>query len=228
MDGNGPDTNDESGRSGTIAVATDARQADADKRRETRRRKERDRKARLIAQRKDRLEKERMVLQVAASGASLADIAREVGLSKERVRQIYHSGMARLEAENIVEYRQAAMHSLGVLKRRAFSGAFTGDVGMMREARHIQDQMNRLQGAYPPLGVDLTGVVVHQHDSMSRVATALEAIRSQRQRQSSLAIEAEAVESEPVTTRRPRMAELNGVNGNSPNGDHPETVNTEP
>lgn len=183
-------------------------------------------KAKLRAEHQERLDNEKMVLQIAASGASLSEIAREMKMSKSKVHRIYQAGMARLETESIVEYRQAAMHSLGVLKRRAFLGAFTGDVGMLREARQIQDQMNRLQGAYPPLGVDLTGVVVHQHDSMSRVVTALESIRSQRERQSTLAIEAQAVEAEPTVPNRPRRVDLSGANGNGTNGDHPPELLT--
>lgn len=215
MDGAG-DTNEGAGRprSDPLEPRT-APSADTIKRRETRAQRDRQRKARLFAEREDRLRKEAAVLAVAATGASLSEIASQVGLSRSRVHQIYQGAMARIEGENVVEYRKGARHSLGVLKqaawRIALAPAAEADartrVAAMREVRHIQDQLNRLEGAYPPAQVDVAGeVLVRREVSVREVTSIVARIQAARV----LAGESDLV----VPSRNGHAAELPPAHGN--------------
>lgn len=170
-----------------------------DKRTITRRAKERERKRRLREAFEQRMALERLVLDIAATGASIREIALSITaaghkISKSRVHQIYQAAMARVETETVVDYRSGAMYSLGVLHQQAFKAALEGDMAGVREARHTRDQMNRLMGAYPAIGVDLTGTVIHDHGDLGRVAGALEALQARVVRRRGLALEADAVD----------------------------------
>lgn len=151
---------------------------------ESRRRHEKERKARILAADKARRDKENLVLAIAASGASLQEIANQVGLSKTQVHTIYRSAMDRIGSENVVEYRQSALHSLGVLHQTAVRKALVDgkdQARFMREARQIRDQMNKLEGAYPPAQIDVAGEIRLTREISIREATGILArIQAQR------------------------------------------------
>lgn len=152
-----------------------------DTRWQTRRQKESARRRRLIAERDERLKKEAQVLAVAATGASLSEIAAQVRLSKSQVHRIYQEAMDRVETEHIVEYKRGAMHSLGTLKQAAWRIAYASEekvparvrISAMREARQIQDQMNRIAGAYPPAQIDVQGEINVRREVSVREATSI-------------------------------------------------------
>jgi DNA-binding NarL/FixJ family response regulator len=183
-----------------------------DKRTLTRRRRNRERAERLRAQHDERVRKEQLVLTVAATGASDAEIALQIGLSRSRVQQIRTGALARLVADqHVVDYRATAMHSLGVMHQALFKHVLAPpraeqdpieaarvQVAAAREARQARDQMNRLMGAYPAIGVDVSGTVVHSVDVSVRAASSLEAYRRRLGRQAELAAEDEAVDALPA------------------------------
>jgi hypothetical protein len=129
----------------------------------------------------ERIKKEQQVLAIAATGASLSEIGLQVGLSKSQVHRIYQEAMDRVETEHIVEYKRGAMHSLGTLKQAAWRIAYSSDekagplvrVAAMREVRMIQDQMNKLAGAYPPAQVDVAGDIIVRREVSVREATSI-------------------------------------------------------
>jgi hypothetical protein len=51
----------------------------------------------------------------------------------------------------------------------------------MREARHVQDQMNKLQAAYPPVEVDVQGeLVVRREVSVREAVSIVSRIQAER------------------------------------------------
>lgn len=158
-----------------------------DKRTQTRRQKERKRRRKLIEERNERLRRENLVLAVAATGASFQEISNQlsedgaIGFSKTQVQRLYASAMDRIEAVGIDEYRRDAMHSLGVLKQAAFREALAGNVSAMNAAERIQDQMNRLQAAYPPDRLDIgADVTVRREVSVREVGSLVARIQAAR------------------------------------------------
>jgi hypothetical protein len=154
---------------------------------ETRKRRDARQKADLIATRRRREELETRVLGIAASGASLRAIASRLDLSVSYVHEVYHRAMDRVEGEHVAGYRSAVLHRLGIVLQQAWTDAFSreGTPSERSRARRdilaITDQMNRLQGAYPPEQVDIVGeMTVHRELSEAEVLDALAEIQADR------------------------------------------------
>jgi DNA-binding CsgD family transcriptional regulator len=183
-----------------------------DQRTLTRRRRAAAAHARIQAEHERRLAQERTLLAILASGASQVEIARQMGISPRTVSRIWDRAQVRLETAGVTvisEYRSAAMFGLGVQLQQVWrylltppapsdtvSAAESARVALMasREARFIRDQMNRLQNAYPAIGVDVSGTVNHHVDHSASVVVQLEAFRAQRARQAEIGAEADAVD----------------------------------
>lgn len=182
-----------------------AKPSTQDKRTLTRRATEKARRRRLLIERDQRMRNENLVLAIAATGAGWEEVARQSGFSVRHVKTLYHQGLDRIEAEGVTEFRRSQMHSLGVLKQAAYRIALTpprGEgadpvesarvaVAAMREGRQINDQMNKLQGAYPPAQIEVGGdVTVHRETSVTHVLSIASRVRAAR------VIEATVVEDE--------------------------------
>jgi hypothetical protein len=174
-----------------------------DKRWVTRKAKEKARRERLIRQRKDRIDKENAVLAIAAGGAGIEFIAKELGVSVRWARELYHSAQERVGHEDTKSFIAAMDNRHGVLLQATWGAAIQGDSDARKDAVKIMDQWIKLRGAYPAPGIDITGTVVHEHNSTHRVAVTLTSLQAQAARRRGLATEEEAVDAmDPVPTNR--------------------------
>jgi hypothetical protein len=129
----------------------------------TRRSRDRRQKQSILDRRQRALELETRVLGIAASGASQRAIARRLNISPAYVHEVYHRAMARVEGEHVEGYKAAVMHRLGLVLQQAWTDAFNREATPQqrsiarRDILSITDQMNRLQGAYPPQQIDVVG-----------------------------------------------------------------------
>lgn len=157
------------------------------------------RKARLLQERAERLKQAQQVFDLVIGGATIRRAAEMLGLSKSAAHRLYHEGLERQNEGTTDEFRDRQMARLERMLHALWPQVVKGNAIATREARHITDQMSRLMGAYPALGVDLTANVhASGFEGMSRVATALEALREQALRQGSLAAEESAVDELPA------------------------------
>lgn len=182
-----------------------------DKRWVTRKAKERARREKMIRDRKAKTEKENAVLAIAAGGASYGFIAHELGISESTARRLYNSGMERVGREDTKEFLEQMDHRHAVLLQSTWGKALGGNSQDRRDALAIMDQWMRLRGAYPAAGVDVTGTVVHEHNSTQRISLTLVNIQNQRDRRANLASEEDAVDAPPEYQGRSRMAGFNGT-----------------
>jgi hypothetical protein len=157
----------------------------------SRRRNEAERKARLIKEQAERLERERLVLSAAAGGKSLRAISRDLDIPQSTVRRLYGSAMDRVEVETTAEFTKSALHRLGMLLSSAWAPAMGGKVESQRVALEITKEMNKIGGIYPPAQqeVDLT-VQVSRRVTVSRAADHLAAVRAARMRSTAIDVEA--------------------------------------
>jgi len=186
-----------------------------DKRWVTRKAKERARRERVVRERDEKTRKENAVLAIAAGGASYGFIAAELGISETTARRLYHSGMERVGKEDTKEFLEQMDHRHAVLLQSTWGAALRGNSQDRRDALAIMDQWMKLRGAYPAAGVDVTGTVVHEHNSTHRISLTLANVQAQRERRRTLAVEDEAVDAPPEYQGQSRM---NGYNGNGSNG----------
>lgn len=182
-----------------------------DKRWVTRKARERARREKMVADRKAKTEKENAVLAIAAGGAGYGFIAAELGISESTARRLYHSGMDRVGKEDTKEFLEQMDHRHAVLLQSTWGGALRNKGTDRMDALRIMDQWLKLRGGYPAAGVDVTGTVVHEHNSTQRISLTLQAVLAQRERRSTLATEEEAVDAPPEYQPPSRM---NGHNGN--------------
>lgn len=157
------------------------------------------RKAELLQQRAERLKQAQQVFDLVIGGATIRRAAEMLGLSKSAAHRLYHEGLERQNEGTTDDFRERQLARLERMLHALWPQVVKGNPIATREARHITDQMSRLMGAYPALGVDLTATVqASGFEGMSRVATALEALREQARRQGSLASEEAAVDELPA------------------------------
>ncbi len=159
------------------------------------------RKQRLIQERAERLQKAQQVFDLVIGGATIRRAAEMLGLSRSAAHRLYHEGLASQNDGTTDEFRARQMARLERMLHALWPKVLKADANATREARHITDQMSRLMGAYPALGIDLTAnVQASGFEGMSRVAVALEALHEQAKRQGVLASEEQAVDELPELT----------------------------
>jgi DNA-binding CsgD family transcriptional regulator len=188
-----------------------------DKRWVTRKAKERARREKMIRDKREKTERENAVLAIAAGGASYGFIAKELGISESTARRLYNSGMDRVGKEDTKEFLEQMDHRHAVLLQSVWTGALQNKGTDRMEALRIMDQWMKLRGAYPAAGVDVTGTVVHEHNSTQRISLTLLNIQNQRERRSNLASEEDAVDAPPEYQGRSRMNGF-GEGAPRPNG----------
>jgi len=156
------------------------------------------RKQRLLAERQERQQKAQQVFDLVVGGSTIRRAAELLGLSKSVAGRLYKEGLERQNEGTTDDFRERQMARLERMLHALWPKVVKGDPIATREARHVTDQMNRLAGAYPALGVDLTATVTTHSEGMSRVAVALEALQEQARRQGVLGSEQEAVDELPT------------------------------
>jgi hypothetical protein len=150
---------------------------------------------RLRTQHELRVRNERLVLSAAASGASFRAIAQQMGYSERHIRNIYKRAMARPGDDDVAEHRAIQTDRLNRLLFATWGDSMENNPLSVRNSLRIIQELNRMQpGAYPRVGIDVSGTIEHRDASIERTAWALEAIKRQRERQASFAIEAAAVD----------------------------------
>jgi len=165
-----------------IDIEDDIRHPSADKRTQTRRARGKARRKRLQAEREARLNKENLVLAVAASGAaSFEQISRRTGIPKTTVHRLYHSAMERVGSENVAEFKQMMQFRLGTLLQSVWTDALGGDQQAVRNALAISAEQSKLEGAYPPAQVDVAGdITVRRELSVREAGEIVARIQAQR------------------------------------------------
>lgn len=156
------------------------------------------RKQRLIAERAERQQKAQQVFDLVVGGSTIRRAAELLGMSKSAAGRLYKEGLERQTEGTTDDFRDRQMARLERMLHALWPKVVKGDPIATREARHVTDQMNRLVGAYPALGIDLTASVTTHSEGMSRVAVALEALHEQARRQGVLGSEEEAVDELPT------------------------------
>lgn len=187
-----------------------------DQRTLTRRAHERARKEQIRDRMQRDFENEELIRAAAASGASFAAIAHQLGMSRNTVAKIYSRAMDRPGDRDVVQFKAMQMDRLNRLLFSTWAEATANDGESVRNAWRLIQEMNRLEGAYPRVGIDVTGEIETRDVNVGRVATILERIREQEERRTTLAIEATAVDNvDPKPFSHRARAALNGHNGTS-------------
>ena len=158
------------------------------------------RKARLIQERAERLQKAQQVFDLVIGGTTLQRTADMLGISKSAAHRLYHEGLNHQDVGTGDQFRERQLARLERMLHALWPKVVKGDPIATREARHVTDQMNRLVGIYPALGIDLTATVTTRSEGMNRVAAALDALRQQQLRQGGLLAEEQAVDELPALT----------------------------
>jgi DNA-binding CsgD family transcriptional regulator len=160
-----------------------AQRPTTDQRTLTRRSKEKARRKRMIEAREHRLNQERQILEAAASGVSLREVARQTGIAVTTVRRLYAEAMERIEGETIEEFTAAMVHRLGVLLGAAWEPAMEGSPESQRVALKVTQELSKLKGAYPAVQIeaDLT-VQVTRRVTITQAASHLAEIREAKMR----------------------------------------------
>lgn len=166
-----------------------------DQRTLTRRARDRAQHERMMKEKADRELKESIVLGLAASGAGFRAIAQEVGCTEQWARKLYKRAMGRPGDRDVVEFKAMQLDRLNRLLFATWSDSMDNDDKSVRNSLRLIQEMNRLEpGAYPRIGVDVSGTLETRDASVERVASALERLHAQRQRQAVLAPESAAVD----------------------------------
>lgn len=128
---------------------------------ENRRATEKRRKAEAIARRQKREEDQRLVLSAMAAtgGASVREIGRQLGWSKDKVWRTYNAALREQKEEVIGAFRDRQLDRLDHLIRRNWRIAHGTDESMAVRASYVIarliSEQNKLRGAYPPVELDI-------------------------------------------------------------------------
>ncbi len=156
-----------------------------DKRALTRRAKERRRRQKLIEAAEEKARKETLVLGLAVTGATFAEIARQVGFSEKWTRKIYKDAIARPGSRDLAEFRAHQNLRLEQLFRSVYPEAVDAKSADKHEARNealrIIAEMNKLEGAYPPAQLDIAGdLAVRREVSVAEIRRAAAEVQADR------------------------------------------------
>jgi hypothetical protein len=168
----------------------------ADPRYATRAQNEARRKAKLLSERAEREEKERLILSMAAGGKSLREISRTTHIPFSTVQRLHALALDGIQMETREEFAKLALDSLNHLKAAAWAPAMGGNPHAGRLALEVQKEINKIGGIYPPAQqeIDLT-VQVTRRVTVSRAASHLAEIRDRKMRAGAIDVASETVPS---------------------------------
>lgn len=189
-----------------------------DKRTLTRRAKQKQTRDRIQRERAVRINNENLIVAAVDSGATYEAIHQQTGMSTSNIGRIYLRAMHRAGFANAAEFKAMQHHRLGSLLMATWAGAQENDPHSQRQALRLIQEQNRLEGAYPAAGVDVTGDLTTHDVGIDRLAVAVMSLANQRTRRRDLAIEAFAVDELSVLT-----AQAIGIRTASSNGHAADT-----
>lgn len=120
-----------------------------------RRQRERERRAKLIAEGDAKRAREDLVLALVAGGNSVRDVAARTGISKSQVQRLKDSGLDRVRAEGSHEFREMLLFRHETLHKSWWAKALTGDDVAARLCLSVSQEEAKLLGVYLPVQVDV-------------------------------------------------------------------------
>jgi len=162
----------------TIAV-----EQDPEKLRTTRRATEKRRKAAIKAARAERLTQGRQVIEATLAGYTIREAAAQLGIAPTTAYD--HMREAELDflrsgAENVIRFRSKQLLRLERMYRALYPKIQAGDPPAVREGLRVMDMMNRIEGIYAAVELEVSGTVEHVFPSAAEVFAEVARLRVQQ------------------------------------------------